>query len=171
MRQIEEIIILASHNVGQIGENGSIAILPIQTDHRPAQGKSLSFHIPTDHLYSLPQLSPVLAVTFARCPGKRAEPLVHIDLEHGGPGPNSFPSFAPCIARGTDLIRTALCGWQIRCGWQCTLTCTYRVSSTSNTSHCVPCRSHSPPVFPPSPAGEQRGLRETRCAMPQLQLD
>ncbi len=42
LRQIEQVIILAPHDVGkssQVGENGSIAILPIQTDHRLAEAK------------------------------------------------------------------------------------------------------------------------------------
>lgn len=58
LRQIEQVIILAPHDVGktdQVGENGTIAILPIQADHRLAQGKSESFH-------RLPQLSSVIAV-------------------------------------------------------------------------------------------------------------
>lgn len=40
----EEIIVLASHDVaepGQVGNNGPIAILPVQSDHRLTQGRGL----------------------------------------------------------------------------------------------------------------------------------
>jgi hypothetical protein len=50
---IEKIVILAPHHVresSQIGDNGPIAVLPVQTYHNLAQGKRLSFHISTDRL-------------------------------------------------------------------------------------------------------------------------
>jgi hypothetical protein len=60
LRQIEEIIVLAPHDVGksgQICDNGPIAILPIQADHRLTRLERLGLQIRADHLHRLPQLS------------------------------------------------------------------------------------------------------------------
>src|SRR6266487_102654 len=108
---------LAPHHIREsshIHHNGSIAILTVQTYHSLTQGKRLRFHIRADCLCSLPQLATVIAVASPRCPRKRADPLVRMGLEHSGPGPDSLPPLASCIARGTDLVQSAVCGWEIR---------------------------------------------------------
>ena len=66
--QIEEIIVLAAHDVSQssqIGHNRSIAILSIQAHQGLAQWNSLCFHIGADRLDRLAQFSEVFAVA---CP-------------------------------------------------------------------------------------------------------
>ena len=65
---IEEIIVLAAHDVSQssqIGHNRSIAILSIQAHQGLAQWNSLCFHIGADRLDRLAQFSEVFAVA---CP-------------------------------------------------------------------------------------------------------
>ena len=55
------------------------------------------------------------AVASPRCPRECANPLVCMSLEYPGPSPDSLPTLASCIARGTDLVQSAVCGWEIRC--------------------------------------------------------
>jgi hypothetical protein len=55
--QIEEIIVLAPHNIRQsrqIRENGSIAILSIQSDYRLTNMERLGLQIGADCLHRLP---------------------------------------------------------------------------------------------------------------------
>src|SRR5260221_2698660 len=63
--QIEEIIVLAPHEVSesrQIRDNGTIAILTIESYHGLAQGNRLRLHIRADRLHGLPQLTAIIAV-------------------------------------------------------------------------------------------------------------
>src|SRR5713101_5404681 len=121
LEKIEEIVVLAPHDVGESGEirdNRAIAILAIQSHHGLAQWNGLRFHVRADRLDRLPQFSEIVAVACPRCPAKGANPLVRMGLEQSGPGPDSFPSLAPCIAMSTDLVQSAVCQWEIRGGWQ-----------------------------------------------------
>ena len=112
--QIEEIVILAPHHIresSQIRHNGSIAVLTVQAYHCLAQRKRLSFHVRDFSPSPLPQFSSVVAVARSSV---RADPLVRMCLEHGGPDPDHFPPLASCIARSTDLAQPALCWRAIR---------------------------------------------------------
>ena len=64
--------------------------------------------------HRLPQLPSVIAVARSRYPRKRADPLMGMGLEYGGPRPNGFPSLAPEIAWSTHFIQSTLCWWEIR---------------------------------------------------------
>src|SRR5579875_1805505 len=117
LRKIEEIIILAPHDVGefgQISDNRAIAILAIQADHGLTRLEGLGLQICADRFHRLPQFSSVIAVARTRRPRKRADPLMGMGLEYGGPRPNGFPSLTPEVARSTHLIQSTLCRWQFR---------------------------------------------------------
>jgi len=124
LREVEEIIILAPHDGGessQVGDNRAVAILAVQPDHGLAQRKRLSFHIPTECPHRLPQFSSILAVARARCPRKRADPLMRMRLEYGCPSADGFTPLASEIPWSTHLVQTALGRGKIRSGWQGTL--------------------------------------------------
>ena len=71
--QIEQIVVLASHDVGessQISNNRAIAILPVQADHRLAQKNGLRLYIGADRAFRLSQFAPVIAVACPAVPEK-----------------------------------------------------------------------------------------------------
>lgn len=104
LRQIEEIVVLASHHIAeacQICHDGPIAILAIQPQHGLVQGKRLGFPIRTDRLHRPLEFSSVIAVA---CPSKGADPLMCMGLEHGCTGAHNLSPLAPLIARCADLV-------------------------------------------------------------------
>jgi hypothetical protein len=56
---------------------------------------------------------PMLQIKFLPFGAKLVYPSVKLP-----PGPDSLPTLASCIARGTDLVQSAVCGWEIRCTGQ-----------------------------------------------------
>ena len=107
LEKIEEIVVLAPHDVGESGEirdNRAIAILAIQSHHGLAQWNGLRFHVRADRLDRLPQFSAIVAVACPRCPGKGANPLVRMGLKHSGPSPDNFTPPAPEITRSANLV-------------------------------------------------------------------
>src|SRR6266699_7151393 len=87
---LEEIVVLASHHVAQsssICDNGSMAILAIQTHHRLAERNRLGFHIRIDHLNSAVQLPAGIAEALVP---KVASPLLGVCLENRRARPDHF---------------------------------------------------------------------------------
>jgi len=115
---LEEIVVLASHHVAQsssICDNGSMAILAIQTHHRLAERNRLGFHIRIDHLNSAVQLPAGIAEALVP---KVASPLLGVCLENRRARPDHFTLFASRIAWGAHLPQPAVGRRQIRRGWQ-----------------------------------------------------
>src|SRR6266581_2980073 len=140
LRKIEEIIVLASHDVGQasqICDNGTIAILAIQSRHGLAKLHRLRFHIRADRLHGLPEFSAIFTVARSRGPGEGAHPLVRVCLENGRARPDHFAPLAPQIARSADLVQPTLGGWEIRCARQGSLA--GGLSRPINIEHQVVC--------------------------------
>src|SRR6266496_930668 len=115
--QVEEAVIFAAHDVAQssqVRKNGPIAILAIKSHDGLAKWERLCLHIGANRLHSLFELSAIVSVPCSRCSRERACPLMRVCLENGRARSEHFTSLASCIARGTDFVQAALCGWKIR---------------------------------------------------------
>ena len=73
-------------------------------------GDRQPLYVVGDGLNSAQQFTAIIAVSRAT---KRPYPLMCVCLQHGGPSPHHFSAFAPQISRSTDLVKTAMGGWQI----------------------------------------------------------
>jgi len=108
--QIQERIVAtapdeAQMRVQDISEHSSVAIQAIHTHQDLGGEKLVRRRIPGDHLESLFQFFPVVAI--ARSP-KCAHELMGMRLQNRGTRSHHFPSLASPVARSTDLIKTTM---------------------------------------------------------------
>src|SRR5258708_39295192 len=80
------------------------------------RGEILCWYMGANRRNRLFELSAIIAVPCSRCSRERSEPLMRVCLENGRARSDHFTSLASCIARGTDFVQAALCGWKIRRG-------------------------------------------------------
>ena len=96
LREIEEVVILATRDQSQfpgqqIAQGIRIPIQAVQTHNDAFGGKKNACRIGGHRLRRTLQLLAVIAVAW---PGERAEPLMGMCLQDGGPCSHDFPSFA-----------------------------------------------------------------------------
>jgi hypothetical protein len=99
---IQQSIIFAARDIrqaGQVSEDCSSPILPIQAEKDVFFCKIVCLRICLDCRHSAAQLYAVLAVPRIAV---RAEPLMRVRMEDGGAGSDNFPPFAPSVARSTQ---------------------------------------------------------------------
>ena len=109
LRSVKQLIVFAAHHkreASQVGEDGSGAILPIQTREPHALATAGAR---ADRLGSLLPPDAALPETCRsqRC-AIRAEPLMGMGLQHGGAGAHDLPALASRVARGTERAQTPL---------------------------------------------------------------
>ena len=162
--QIEEIIVLAPHDVSQpsqICDNRAIAILTIQTYHGLAQWNRLCVHIRADRASPLAATLRGLRHCLRPMPPKTCR-----SIDAYGPGARwsgserFHPACAPCSLERRPCPTAVVWVEDQACRGGRLTRATCRVPSTSNTNQCLPCRSHSPPAF--SSFSRGRAIRSSR---------
>ena len=145
-RMIEHAVFFATGHkgkAGQIGEHRSGAVLAIKPQQGVFLWELICRQIATNGRERFPQflsVSPVATVA------KTAEPLIAVRLRNRCARPDDFPTFAPFVARGTDLIQSAEGLRQVSACGKARWRAASRVPSMSNTIHVFPTRSTRLPV-------------------------
>src|SRR5258708_4027461 len=108
--EIKESVIFATHqprDLGseQIGDDGSISVLAIESDEGLTSGQAQLRLIRRDHLQSSQQLPSVVRI--ARI-AKRSQPLMGMSLQERRPSANHLSALASRVARRTDRLRASL---------------------------------------------------------------
>src|SRR6266566_1302668 len=109
-RMIEDAVLFAaSHKreTSEIGEHGSRAILPVESEQRVLREELVRCEIATDSCQSLAQF---LAVASVPSVAETAEPLVVVRLANGRAGADYLPPLASPVARRTYVLQSAK-GW------------------------------------------------------------
>ncbi len=85
--------------------------MSIQAEKGALFWNMVGLHVRLDCPHGAAQLCAVLAVPRVAI---RAEPLMGMGLQNGGAGAHDFPTFAPSVPRGTDLLQASLRCWPVR---------------------------------------------------------
>jgi len=94
-----------------VGQRCRVAIQSIEADQHVGMGKSQGSGVTPDHLQGAFEFAAILAVA---CPPQRAQKLMRVGLQNGGPGSSHLSPFPPQIAGGANSIKTTMWVWQRR---------------------------------------------------------
>jgi hypothetical protein len=108
--EIQEAIVFSTHDRGQstfvqINHHGIIPLLPIQSQDCLIQGYLLAGQIGGYESDDTQEFTSIISIA---CPSERAEPLMSMSLQNGGPGADDLTSFVPSVSRSADRIHTAV---------------------------------------------------------------
>jgi hypothetical protein len=115
--QVEQIIVLATHDPGQatlgdIGDGCSIPRQSIPPDDPSIERNMLTPQIPGDDLGCAKEFAAVVSIARSR---ETSHPVVRVGLEDRCPCANHLPAFAPQISWSADLLQASMGHRKIGC--------------------------------------------------------